>query len=107
MGTLSNVVSIKPDSELDIPALKLLLNRVEKNIHTADNRVRSSMNGFVIALGSYISSLTEYAIDVSKRIGEVIVIKEGTACKVPDAADYIKKIKDKGAIGKKKKMARC
>jgi hypothetical protein len=31
----------------------------------------------------------------------------GTACKVPFAPDYIQKMKDKGNIGKKRKMARC
>lgn len=106
-STLSSVMSVKPDNELDIPALKKLLTRVEKEIHSVDDRVRSKMNGFVIAAGCFVPALTEAAINVSKKIGAVKVNTDGTACKVPDAAMYIKKVKDKGTLGKKKKMARC
>ena len=106
-STLSSLVAIKPDDELDIPALKKLLTRVEKNIHKADNRVRQKMNGFVIAVGSFVTSLTDDAINTSKKIGEINVDLNGTACKVPDAVQYITKVKDKGILGKKKKMARC
>jgi 3-methyladenine DNA glycosylase AlkD len=105
--TLSSVVAITADEALDIAGLKKLLARVEKNIHNADNRVRYTMNGFVIALGTYVSALTDDAITAAKKIGTVKVTMDGTACKVPDAETYIKKIKDRGAIGKKKKMARC
>ena len=106
-STLSSLVAIKPDNELDLGAIKLLLKRVELNIHQSDNRVRNTMNLFVIAVGSYIISLTDFAIIVAKKIGDVTVNKEGTACKVPAAVDYITKVKTKGALGKKKKMARC
>lgn len=106
-STLSSVVAIKPDSELDIASLKKLLTRVEQTIHKSDNRLRSSMNLFVIAVGSYVVPLTEFAIAVAKKIGVVEVIKAGTACKVPDAVVYIKKVSDKGGLGKKRKMARC
>ncbi len=106
-STLSSIVAIKPGNELDIPALKKLLARVEKNIHDVDNRVRQKMNGFIIAVGSYVTLLTEDAINISKRIGQVKVDMNGTACKVPDAVQYITKVKDKGTLGKKKKMARC
>jgi 3-methyladenine DNA glycosylase AlkD len=106
-ATLSSLVAIKLDNELDIESLKKLLARVEKNIHKADNRVRQKMNSFIIAVGSYVVPLTDYAINISKRIGPVEVNMEGTACKVPDAVSYITKVKNKGALGKKKKMARC
>jgi 3-methyladenine DNA glycosylase AlkD len=106
-ATLSSVMSIKPDNELDIPALKKLITRVEKEIHTVSNRVRSNMNGFVIAAGCFVPALTDAAMNASKKIGAVKVNTDGTACKVPDAAIYINKVKDKGTLGKKKKMARC
>jgi hypothetical protein len=99
--------AIKPDNELDIQSLKTLLARVQNTIHKADNRVRHTMNGFIISAGYYVASLTDYAIAVAKKIGAVTVNKDGTACKVPNAIDYITKIKDKGLLGKKKKMARC
>jgi hypothetical protein len=31
----------------------------------------------------------------------------GTACKVPDAAEYIQKVQKRGAIGKKRKTTKC
>ena len=106
-STLSSVMSIKPDNELDIAALKKLLQRVEKEIHSVSDRVRSKMNGFVIAVGTFVPALTDNAINASKKIGAVKVNTDGTACKIPDAALYVNKAKDKGALGKKKKMARC
>jgi 3-methyladenine DNA glycosylase AlkD len=106
-STLSNLVSLKPDHELDMSSLKSLLSRVSKTIHAADNRVRSTMNGFIIAVGSYVPALTDEAIATAKNIGTVTVDKEGTACKVPDAVEYIKKAKDRGSLGKKKKTVKC
>lgn len=106
-ATLSSVMSIKPDDELDIPALKKLIARVEKEIHSVSNRVRSNMNGFVIAAGCFVPALTDAAMNASKKIGAVKVNTDGTACKVPDASVYINKVKDRGTLGKKKKMARC
>ncbi|MGZ3749821.1 MAG: DNA alkylation repair protein [Mucilaginibacter sp.] len=106
-STLSGIVSVKPDDELDIPALKLLIKRVIQTIHQADNNVKSTMNGFIIAVGTYVAELTNDAIDAAKSIGTVTINKEGTACKVPGAADYIMKAKDKGSLGKKKKTVKC
>ena len=106
-ATLRDLVAIKPDNELDMEALKALLKRVEKNIHQVNDRVRLKMNAFVIAVGSYVIPLTELAIAVAKKIGEVKANMNGTACKVPDAIEYISKVKNRGALGKKKKMARC
>jgi 3-methyladenine DNA glycosylase AlkD len=74
-STLSSLVAIKPDSELDIPSLKKLLTRVENNIHDADNRVRNAMNVFVISVGSYVAALTDFAMAIGKKIGEVKVDK--------------------------------
>lgn len=106
-STLSNIVSFKPDDQLDVAELKRLLERVAKNIHTSPNRVRSTMNGFLIALGTYVTPLSEEVIATAKNIGAVMVEKEGTACKVPDAVEYIMKAKNKGTLGKKKKAVKC
>ena len=65
------------------------------------------MNGFVIAVGTYIEALTAKSKEVAKEIGKVSVDVGGTACKVPLANDYIDKAIDKGRIGKKRKTARC
>ena len=106
-STLSSVMSIKKDEELDVDKLSALLDRVKNTIHHSPNRVRYTMNGFVIAAGSYVTALTDKAIAVAKAIGEINVDMNGTACKVPSAQDYIKKIVDMDRVGKKRKMARC
>ena len=106
-NTLSGVIAMKPDNELDIAQIKKLLQRIVKEIHSAPNRVRYTMNGFAIGVGGYIKELTKDAIDIAKKIGDVYVDMEGTACKVPLAIDYINKMEAKGYIGKKKKTVKC
>lgn len=106
-STLANWVSLKPDSELDLPELKKLLARVEKSVHKEQNRVRYTMNNFVIAVGSYVTALNAEAKKVAAKIGEVSVDMGGTACKVPLATEYIAKVESMGRVGKKRKMARC
>lgn len=106
-NTLAGVISLKPDSELNIPEIKKLLGRVAKEIHQAPNRVRYTMNGFVIGVGASIKELTKEAIETAKKIGIVAVDMGGTACQVPSAAEYIKKIEAKGHVGKKRKTVKC
>jgi 3-methyladenine DNA glycosylase AlkD len=106
-ATLGNIVALRPDTALDIPALKALLARVITTIAAVDDRVRMTMNGFIIALGSYVTALSDDAIAAAKKIGTVIVDMHGRACKVPDAVAYIEKAKGKGTLGKKKKMVKC
>jgi 3-methyladenine DNA glycosylase AlkD len=106
-GTLSSLVATKEDADLDLPELKRLLQRVQKTIHQQPNCVRYAMNGFVIAVGSYVSSLTDLAIEVGEKIGEVTVDMGATACKVPSAPEYIRKVQKRGTVGKKRKSAKC
>lgn len=106
-GTLSSVVAVKPDSELDLPALAGILERVRTTLHAQPNRVRYKMNGFVIAVGSYVASLTDAALNVGEELGKVEVNMGNTACKVPFAPDYIRKVVSMGRVGKKRKSARC
>ena len=106
-STLANWAAIRSDEELDKKKYKELLDLVSKSIHESQNRVRYTMNGFVIAVGSYIPSLTGKAQQVAAKIGKVHVDQGGTACKVPLATTYIQKVIDKGNLGKKRKQARC
>ncbi len=106
-ATLGSLVGIKQDDDLPVDELRQLLERVRKEIHQAQNRVRYTMNGFVIAAGSSVAALTELAIEIGAENGKVHVEMGGTACKVPFAVDYIEKVKGAGRIGKKRKMARC
>jgi 3-methyladenine DNA glycosylase AlkD len=106
-ATLSGLVALKPDGDLDVPALKALLQRVEKTIHKTPNESRSSMNRFIISVGGYVSSLTPFAKQVGERIGTVTVDMGETNCQVPFAPDYIAKMEKRGVIGKKRKTVKC
>jgi len=106
-ATMSCLVALKDDADLDLAELKQLLERVQKTIHDQPNRVRYSMNGFMIAVGAYVKSLTKAALDTAAKVGPVSVNMGNTACKVPNVADYIKKIQKRGAIGKKRKTVKC
>jgi 3-methyladenine DNA glycosylase AlkD len=106
-ATLGSLVSIKEDADLDLSALKKLLQRVQKTIHQAPNEARSQMNLFVISVGSYVKALTAIAVQTGEKIGPVTVDVGNTACQVPFAPDYIKKVEKRGSIGKKRKSAKC
>jgi 3-methyladenine DNA glycosylase AlkD len=105
--TLSSLVGITPDDELDKGELKKLLERVARTIHSQPNRVRGAMNCFVIAAGCCVKPLTALAMSLGKKIGPVHVDMGETACKTPFAPDYIAMVKKRGSIGKKRKTARC
>jgi 3-methyladenine DNA glycosylase AlkD len=106
-GTVNCLVSIKDDSELDLAGLKRLLERVEKTIHQAPDEVRYQMNSFIIALGTYVKPLTKAALQAAEKIGPVTADLGNNACQVPAAADYIRKVEQRGTIGKKRKSAKC
>ena len=106
-ATLSSFVAITEDENLDLGYLKKLLQRVEKSIHDQPNRVRHCMNQFMIACGGYVAPLTEFCIQVARKIGPISVDMHGTACKVPFAPEYIAKVKNRGSIGKKRKSSKC
>lgn len=105
--TLACLVAVKQDADLDIKALGALLDRVAKTIHDQPNRVKYTMNGFVIAVGGYVEPLTKKATEVAKKIGKVSVDMNGTACKVPSAPEYIEKMHKRGTLGRKRKTAKC
>lgn len=77
---------------------------VKDNIHSQENRVRYSMNGFLISVGSSYGEYTPLIKDYAKEVGKVSVLMGKTACKVPDAFSYIEKIESMGNIGKKRKL---
>jgi 3-methyladenine DNA glycosylase AlkD len=106
-ATLSSLAAIKDDAEIDLTEFKHLLQRVQKTIHQQPNRVRYVMNSFVIAVGTYVQALTDLALQTAEKIGRITVEMDGTACKVPYAPEYIQKVQRRGAIGKKRKTAKC
>lgn len=106
-SALLNYASIHEDHELDITTYSKLLDEIGRSIHKAQNRVKYTMNGFVIAVGCYIPELTEKAQEIAQIIGKVSVFMGNTSCKVPLATDYINKVIKSGRLGKKRKNARC
>ncbi|OFZ06656.1 MAG: hypothetical protein A3D92_19595 [Bacteroidetes bacterium RIFCSPHIGHO2_02_FULL_44_7] len=106
-AALSSYVGMAPNETIDLTFMRGLLERIEKEIHTAANRVRYTMNGFVIALGAAHPEMTEACKMLGDRIGKVEVHMGETACKVPQIRPYIEKIEGKGRIGAKKKGAKC
>ncbi len=106
-ATLSSLASITADADLDLELYERLLRRVKTTIHEQPNGVRYVMNSFIIAVGSYVKPLSNAAQQAARQIGRVSVDMGDTSCNVPYAPDYIAKVKARGAIGKKRKSAKC
>ncbi|NLR90286.1 DNA alkylation repair protein [Flammeovirga agarivorans] len=106
-NTLAGYISIKTDEDIDLEKVASLMEQIGEDIHTSQNRVRYSKNGFVIAVGSYILPLSDSALEVGRKIGKVSVNMGKTSCKVPLAEEYITKVRTMDRVGKKKKSTRC
>ena len=106
-SVLSFLVSIKPDEELDMDLLKKLMRRVAENIQTSPNRVKMTMNSFIISTGVYVTALNGLAKETADKIGKVNVDMGDTACKVPSAREYIEKAESKNGLGKKRTYTIC
>jgi hypothetical protein len=106
-STYANYISITPDDQLDIEHIRGLLRVVRDTIRQERNWVRYTMNGFVIAAGSYIPELQQEALDAARAIGKVHVDVGQTACKVPLAEEYIHKVESAGKLGVKRKSCIC
>lgn len=106
-ATLSCLVSVKPDEELDLAAVRILLQRVAKTIRQAPDVVRYQMNGFLISTGCHVKSLTGFCLDLGEGIGAVSCDLGNNDCRVPFAPDYIRKVGQRGTIGKKRRTMKC
>jgi 3-methyladenine DNA glycosylase AlkD len=106
-ATYAGIVATTDDADLNLEEIEVLLNRVEREIHSAPNKVRYLMNSFVISVGGYVKPLLKQAKAAAKRIGAVEVDMGDTACQVPTATEYIEKIEKAGRVGKKRKTMKC
>ena len=106
-STYSGLVSVTPDDQLDLGEIERLLATVVKEISSAANRVRYTMNNFVICVGCYVKPLSKQAKAVAKHIGDISVDVGDTDCKIPLATAFIEKVESKGRLGQKKKTIRC
>jgi 3-methyladenine DNA glycosylase AlkD len=105
--TYSGLVTVRADAELNLREIAGLLNKVAAEIAESKDRVKSTMNSFVIAVGSYVVPLREQAKATARQMGAVSVDVGDTACKVPDAVAYIEKIEAAGKAGIKRTTIRC
>jgi hypothetical protein len=106
-STLSCLVALKADDELDLRHLRLLIERVAQGIHQAQGPVAYAMNNFVISVGCYVKSLTAFAIGKAERIGTVTAGLGDNNCRIPYAPDYIRKVEKRGSIGRKRRTVKC
>ena len=106
-NTYSGMVTVTPDDELDLAEVDMLLDQIDEGIDDAMNRVRYTMNGFVIAVGTYVKPLSKKAKSIARRLGKVEVELGGTSCKVPLATEAISKAEKAGRAGKKRKTIKC
>lgn len=106
-ATLSAIVSITPDAQLDLDEFRSLLKRVEKEIHQARDLPRYQMNQFVISVGSFVAPLKDTALRHAEAIGPVTADLGNNQCQVFSAPEYIRKVEARGATGKKRKGAKC
>jgi 3-methyladenine DNA glycosylase AlkD len=101
------LLGVRPDSEFEQDKITAMLNTVKNTIHNQPNRTRYSMNGFVIAVGVSYIQLHDEALKIAEKIGKVKANTEKGACSVPVAADVIRKAKNNGRIGFKRRSVRC
>jgi len=106
-STLSGIVTVTPDDQLDLAKVSDLLDFAVKSIDGAQDDHKSTMNTFVITVGSYVAPLHQAALSAAKRIGVLTIDHGDTDCKTKTAADAIEKMAVSGKMGVKRKTVRC
>ena len=106
-ASLGALVTVLPDKKLPMKELGALLDRVAKTLPAAPNRVRQTMNNFVISCGTYVAPLGDKAIATARKLGQVKVDVGDTDCRIPDAESYILKSRRGAPIAPKRKTVRC
>jgi hypothetical protein len=106
-NTLSALAAIVPDDKLPVKQFGALLDRVVKTLKSSPDRIRYTMNGFVISCGTYIAPLGEKSIAAAEKLGKVEADMGDTDCQVPDAVSYILKSRRGAPVAPKRKTTRC
>jgi len=106
-ATYGSIAGILPDEQLDLAEIESLLKKVTSDIDKASDRVKYTMNGFVISVAAFVKPLLAKAKAAAKKIGALSIDMGDTSCKVPVAADYIAKLEAASRIGVKRKMVKC
>lgn len=87
--------------EVPLPLSREMLERIEREIHGADNWSRYGMMFALIGIGGYNPALRPEAIAAARRIGKVEFDPGETSCKMPDPVPYIEKMAARQARAKK------
>ena len=106
-STLAALVTTRPDDHLPLAVFRSLIARTSLELHDAPDRVRSAMNSFLIACGTYSDSLLPDALAAAASLGKIIVNMGATACKIPDAATTIARSRRGSLASLKRKSIRC
>jgi 3-methyladenine DNA glycosylase AlkD len=105
--TWSGIVTTTADDRLDLAVVRSLLEGIPGRIGGAANRVRATMNSFVIACGTYVAPLLPVAEATAQKLGVVAVDVGDTACEIPLATERIGSAQASGRAGTKRKTIRC
>jgi len=70
-----------------------MISPIDLNIHGEKNEVKTAMNGFVLASGNNLGSLTDQAKKAATTIGEFEAKQGDTACQTPNALASVEKVK--------------
>jgi 3-methyladenine DNA glycosylase AlkD len=106
-ASLGALVAMVPDERLPVKELGALLDRVTKTLPAAPDRVRQTMNNFIVSCGTYVAPLGDKAIATARKLGKVEVDVGDTDCRIPDAESYILKSRRGAPIAPKRKTVRC
>ena len=87
VGQLANRDEATPD-----PWFGARLAEIERSMDKAPNAERLAMCHTIIAIGGRSAGLRASALAAAKRIGKVEIDHGDTACKTPDAREYIEKL---------------
>ena len=87
LGQLAQRDETSPDT-----VFEQRLAEIGRTIHAAPNSEREVMNMAVITIGCRNAGLRKAALAAAQRIGKVKVDHGDTACRTPNAADYLEKI---------------
>ncbi len=97
----------RKDDEFDTEKLDGMLKIVQENIHTAPDRVKSSMANFVVTVGVSYIPLSERALETAEAIAPVEIGSGTSKSKVLQTAANIRKALDRGQLGFKRRHVRC
>ncbi|WP_442598638.1 DNA alkylation repair protein [Neobacillus sp. D3-1R] len=97
----------RPDGEFRESKIAGMLDQVEKTIHDAQDRTKSSMNNFIYTVATSYLPLHEKAVETAKAVGPVEIKRDNKKSSILNASENIQKEVDRKRLGFKRKYVRC